>query len=104
MRWNFVAPFFLFSLVSVVFACFSCCPDVTFHPRNTILGHQQAQGIVIKEPIIFMIGPFEKVSRLDDDMYHETFYADDARKGELTLNGRQSGLLRKIVLSHPFFS
>ena len=51
-----------------------------------------------------MIGPFEKVSRLDDDMYHETFYADDARKGELTLNGRQSGLLRKIVLSHPFFS
>ena len=50
-----------------------------------------------------MIGPFEEVSRLDDDMYHETFYADDARRGGLTLNGRHPGLLHELVLFRSIF-
>ena len=50
-----------------------------------------------------MIGPFEEVSRLDDDMYHETLYTDDAWKGGLTLNHRHPGLLHELVLFRSIF-
>ena len=74
-----------------------------FHPRNTILGCHQAQGVVIKRLIISMIGSVKQVLRLDDGVHNKIFYAHDVHKDGLPLNGIHPDLLHKLVLFRFIF-